>query len=178
MSTELRDIPESIIAYLREASATFGLANDEETMEKLTESWLEKKEAFEEKMIDMGMDEIGSLDQGDERAILALTYSGSLISIGPIMDENRNVEYTSIGLRNDVPKSLTIDNTNLLSDIEVGKSIEFENCPIKNTSPVFKIVACPEELSVNEQEDMLKEAATVIVDTFVGLNKELLEDME
>ena len=178
MSTELHDIPETIISHLKDVSATFGLSNDEETMEKLTESWLEKKEAFEDKTVEMGMDEVGSYDHDDDRAALLLTFSGSLISVGPLQGGSRNVEYTSIGLRQDVPDSLSIERTNIVKDVEVGKSVEFDNSPLKNTSPIFKIVVCPESLSVNEQEDMLKETATVIVDSFVGMNKDLFADEE
>ena len=178
MSTELHEIPETIISHLRDVSATFGLPNDEETMERLTEGWLEKKEAFEDKMIEMGMDEVGNLDHNDDRAALVLTFSGSLISIGPVQDGYRNVEYTSIGLRHDVPDSLNIEKTQVVKDLEVGKSVEFANCPLKNTSPVFKIVVCPESLTAPEQEEMLKEAATVIVDTFVDMNKDLFSDDE
>ncbi|MBN1647753.1 MAG: hypothetical protein JW874_06960 [Spirochaetales bacterium] len=178
MSTELHDIPEAIIAHLKDVSSTFGLPNDEETLEKLTESWLEKKEAFEDKMVEMGMDEVGEFDHDDDRAALLLTFSGSLISLGPVQDGYRNVEYTSIGLRNDVPDSLNIEKTNLSKDVQISKGVEFESGPLKNTSPIFKIVVCPESLSAGEQQEMVKEAATVIVDTFVDMNKDLFSDYD
>ena len=136
--------------------------------------WLEKKEAFEEKMVEMGMDEVGSFDKEDERGALLLTYSGSLVSLGPMEDNERNVEYTSIGFRHDVPASLSKEGCSLAGETSVDKPMLFEKGPIKATSPIFKIVVCPESLSFDEQEELVNDATTMIVDTFIEKNKEII----
>ncbi len=169
-------IPENIQKHLQYVAKSFGLSEDQETIQILADSWTEKLDAFETKMIDMGMDEIGIFEKTDERGALALTYSGSLVSIGPLGDEGRSIEYTSIGLRKDVPDSVKEDNCALAGDMEVEKSIEFEKGPLKRTSPIYKIVACPVSLSAEEQEELVSEATTVIVDTFVDMNQDLFEN--
>ena len=175
MNTKVNEVPETIATYLKDMTVSFGLPNDEETMSRLNESWLEKQEAFDDKTIEFGMEEAGSLERDDERAALALTFSGSLVSLGPLKEDGRSIEYSSIGLRHDVPESLRIENANLQDDAETGKCMEFENSALKATSPIFKIAVCPDSLSIDEQETLVKEAATVIVDTFVDMNKDLYE---
>lgn len=166
-------IPENILKHLQYVAASFGLGQDEETIQMLAESWSEKLEAFEHKMIELGMDEVSSYETDDERAALALTYSGSLLSIGPLLDGARKVDYTSIGLRKDVPESVSDENCALKYDMEVEKSVEFEHSSIKKTSLIYKIVVAPDSLNAEEQEDLIDEAKTVIIDTFVDMNQDL-----
>ncbi|HDQ13231.1 MAG TPA: hypothetical protein ENN41_00245 [Sediminispirochaeta sp.] len=166
-------VPENIQKHLQFVAASFGLGQDVESIRRLAESWEEKLEAFENRMIELGMDEIDSFEANDERAALALTYSGSLLSIGPLVDGSRRIDYTSIGLRKDVPESIAEEACTLKYDMEVENQIEFEGGSIKKTSPIYKIVAAPESLNADEQEELIDEAKTSIIDTFVDLNQEL-----
>jgi len=173
MTETEKTIPENIQKHLQYVARSFGLSQDKETVQELAACWEEKLEAFESRMIEMGMDEIGFFAKDDERAALALTYSGSLLSIGPLVDGSRKIEYTSIGLRKDVPASIQEENCNLKEDMEVEKSIAFEGASIKRTSQIYKIVACPFSLDTEEQEEMIDEAKTLIIDTFVDMNQDL-----
>ena len=119
------------------------------------------------------MDEVGTFETDDERGALALTYSGSLLSISPLTDGARKIDYTSIGLRKDVPESVTDENCTLKRDMEVEKSIEIEGSSIKRTSQIYKIVAAPLSLNPDEQEELIDEAKTMIIDTFVDMNQDL-----
>ncbi len=166
-------IPENILKHLQYVATSFGLGQDEETIQMLADSWSEKLEAFENKMIELGMDEVASFETDDERAALALTYSGSLLSIGPLLDGSRKIDYTSIGLRKDVPESIEDEDCSLKYNMEVEKSIEFERSSIKKTSLIYKIVVAPESMDADEQEELIDEAKTVIIDTFVGMNQDL-----
>jgi len=174
MNTIINSVPESVAAHLAEASRKFGLSSDHETQAKLQENWLNKKEAFENEMVELGMDEVGLFEISDERAALFLTYSGSLISVGPLKEGIRSLEYTSIGLRKDVPGSMNLDFMALADKAEIDKGLFFKDGPIKQTSPIFKIVVCPETLEVEEQEQIINEASTLIVDTFLDMNIEAL----
>lgn len=164
-------LPENIQKHLNSVIKTFGLEPDEETMGRLVGGWLDKEEAFREQMCNMGMDEAGEFDSEDGRGTLALTYSGSLVSIGPLIDGLRKVEYTSIGFRQDVPESLTKEGCALAENMVLDKSIRFNNGPIKSTSPVYRIVVCPDRLSAEDQEDLIEQATTMILDTFVDINQ-------
>lgn len=166
-------IPENVLKHLRYVAKSFGLGQDDETIQMLADSWQEKLNAFENKMTELGMDEVGLFETEDQRGALALTYSGSLLSISPLSDEGRKVDYTSIGLRKDVPESITDENCLLKEDMEVEKNVEFIGGSIKRTSPIYKIVAAPLSLNDEEQEELIDEAKTMIIDTFVDMNQEL-----
>ena len=105
MEVSVTNLPENITRHLSEVAEAFGLDATEDTVARLGAGWMEKNDVFESSMIDMGMDEIPSFDKEDERGALALTFSGSLVSIGPLVDGKRKIDYTSIGFRNDVPPS-------------------------------------------------------------------------
>ena len=167
-------IPENIQKHLHSVIKTFGLEPDEETMGRLVNGWLEKEEAFKEQMFNLGMEELGSFESGDERGILALTYSGSLISIGPMIEGDRKVDYTSIGFRQDVPETLTKEGGSLAENVMLDKGIVFNGGPIKQTSPIYKIVACPDSLSLEEQEDIIEQATTMIIDSFADINQDTI----
>lgn len=176
MNTIIQSVPESIAKHLTEVADKFGLDPGDDKAQKLQDSWLLKKDVFENKMIELGMDEVGIFDPTDERGALMLTYSGSLLSVSPLKFGERELEYTSIGYRTDVPESMTLDHVTLADYAEVDKSLCFKEGPIKQTSPLFKIVVTPDSLSEEDQYKLVDEAATIIVDTFVGMNKNLLEE--
>jgi hypothetical protein len=163
-------IPENIERHLHGVIKQFGLEDNKETYDRLKGGWLEKQEAFKDQIENMGMEEIDSLERHDDRGVLALTYSGSLISIGPMTEGDRKVDYTSIGFRTDVPESLTKEGCLLLNDLELDKGIFFDGGPIKQTSPVYKLVVCPQTLDHQEQEDLIDRATTMIIDTFQEIN--------
>lgn len=165
-------VPENIKKHLHRVIKTFGLETDGETMARLVNGWLEKEDSFKEQMFNMGMEETGEFDCNDERGSLALTYSGSLISIGPIIEGDRKVDYTSIGFRQDVPETLTKEGCSLAENIQIDKGITFFEGPLKQTSPIYKIVVCPESLSAEEQEDIIDQATTMIIDSFADINQD------
>jgi len=168
-------IPNNIKDHIREITKTSGLGNDDDALERISEGWLEKKKTFEEEIRNMNMEEIDSLSKDDERGALAMTYSGSLVNIGPLVDGVRKAAYASIGLRKDVPDMVTKEGCKLASNVVIGESIQFESGPVKKTSPIFKVIVCVEPLSADEQEEKITEAATVIIDEFVEVNKTIID---
>lgn len=168
------ELPENIKRHLKDVVKTFGLESDEETMDRLISGWLDKEEAFREQMFNLGMEEIDLFESLDDRGLLALTYSGSLISIGPLVEGDRKVDYTSIGFRQDVPETLTKEGSSLAENVVLDRSIVFDGGPIKQTSPIYKIVVCPDSLSSEEQEDIIDQATTMIIDTFADINQDTM----
>lgn len=167
-------IPQNILHHLESVITTFGLEDNEETLDRLKAGWMEKEDAFNQEMANIGMEEIESFQTYDERGVLALTYSGSLISIGPLVDRERKVDYTSIGVRRDVPEALTKEGSQLAEDMVLDRGVVFDGGPIQKTSPVYKIVVCPENLNSDEQSDLIQQATTMIIDTFADINQESL----
>ncbi len=171
MSQFLEQIPANIQVHIREITKTSGLPYNDESIDKIAESWLEKKQTFEDEMTNMNMEELGHFEKDDQRGALVMTYSGSLVNIGPVVDGARKAAYASIGLRKDVPEMVSKDGANLLKDIVIDEPVEFEIGPVKKTSPIFKIVVCKDTLSADEQQEKIDVAATTKIDEFVEVNK-------
>lgn len=167
-------IPDKVQPHIKEITKTSGLGDDD-ALEKIAEGWLEKKKTFEEEIRNLGMVEVDSFSRDDERGCLAMTYSGSLVNIGPLVDGVRKSAYASIGLRKDVPDMVSKDSSTLDNDIQVDDSISFTDGPVKKTSPIYKIIVCEEDLSAEEQEEKIENVATVIIDDFVEVNKTIID---
>lgn len=169
-------IPANLQSHLRDITKTSGLEYGDESLERMAQAWLEKKNAFEDKIQSLFMEELESFPKDDERGALVMTYSGSLLNAGPVKDDARSIEYTSIGIRADVPDSATGDDAVLEEDIEVDKEIKFKSGPIKSTSAVFKIAVCKEDVSVEDQEETLSNATLALEEVFTKINKTLILD--
>lgn len=179
MNDYFTSLPENIREHIQKITKTSGLPDTDESVEKMAEVWMEKEKVFEEKTETMGLEEVDVLEADDPRAALLMTYSGSLISVGTLKDDQRRVEYTSIGLRGDVPNTLELEGNGLVNHVIIDEGVEFKTGPIQKTSPIYKIIICKEEnLEADEQEEKIKNAATVIMDDFVEVNKTLILDDE
>ncbi len=177
MGEYLNSVPEKIQDHIKSITKTSGLPDSEESTELIAKGWLEKMETFEEKLDELNMEEIDSLNADDEQGALILTYSGSLLNIGPIINDSRKVQYASIGLRQDVPETAEKDGSELADDFSIDDSVSFNIGPIKSSSPVYKIAVCKGELEPEEQEEAINQATMILTEEFVEVNKTMiLED--
>lgn len=176
MGEYLDQIPANIQQHIKGLAQSVQTEEGEDAVEKVAQGWLEKKAVFEDKIAEMGMEEIENLAKDDEKGAIALTYSGSLVNIGPLVDGVRTVKYSSIGMRTDIPESAESENSNLAADVQVDGIIQFEGGPVKSTSQIFKIAVCKDEdMSPEEQQQTIIETATVIEEEFVEVNKTIME---
>ena len=166
-------IPAEVQDHIRQITKSSGLPDDEESVEMIAKGWLEKKGLFENQVADMNMAEVEELDQEDEQGCLAMTYSGSLLNIGPIIEGGRTVQYASIGLRQDVPETASKDDSQLSSDVQVGEPVRFSPGPIQSSSPIFKIAVTTGDLEPEEQEEQITKATMILAEGFVEVNKDL-----
>jgi hypothetical protein len=167
-------LPDEIKDHVQEITNTSGLPPGEESLEKIARGWLEKRQVFEDFTQKLQMEEVDAFDQYDDRGALALTYSGSLVKIGPLIDDLRKVQYTSIGLRLDVPDVADKEGSKLSGDIVVDEPMSFEIGPVKHTSPILKIAVLTGERSIEEQEEAITEATKLITDGFAEVNKTII----
>lgn len=166
-------IPAEVQDHIRQITKSSGLPDNEESVEMIAKGWLEKKGLFENQVADMNMAEVEELDQDDEQGCLAMTYSGSLLNIGPIIEGGRTVQYASIGLRQDVPETASKDDSQLSSDVQVGEPVRFSPGPIQSSSPIFKIAVTTGDLEPEEQEEQITKATMILAEGFVEVNKDL-----
>ena len=173
MGEYLDQIPAEVQDHIRQITKSSGLPDNEDSVEIIAKGWLEKKELFENQLAEMNMAEVQELDQDDEQGCLAMTYSGSLLNIGPVIGEGRRVEYASIGLRQDVPETASKEDSQLASDVQVGEPVRFSPGPIQSSSPIFKIAVTTGDLEPEEQEEQITKATMILAEGFVEVNKDL-----
>ncbi len=173
MGEYMSQVPEEIQSHIRQITKSSGLPDTEESTELIAEGWLEKKERFEKMLGRMSMEEVDILEKSDERGCLVMTYSGSLLNIGPMREPGRRVQYASIGLRQDVPESAAQEACELGADVRIGAPVSFAVGPIQSSSPVFKIAVTSEDLDLTEQERQITKATQILTKEFVNVNKDL-----
>jgi hypothetical protein len=176
MGEYLDKIPTHLHDHLKGLLKASKMPQDEETLEKISKGWVEKFDAFEDEISKQNMEEMQTLPKDDERGALVLTYSGSLVNIGPLADGVRTVMYTSIGLRTDAPDRAEKDDSVLETDVTVDDVIKFKTGPVKSTSKIYKIAVCRGNLSAIEQENNLTKVMTDIEDIMLDVNKTILSD--
>jgi len=160
--------------HVRPLMKPSGLPEGDESLEALASAWLEKKETFENEVASQGMEEIDFFAKDEERGALAMTYSGSLINIGPLVDGKRLCEYASIGLRKDVPDAASEDESALEADIESDSPAAFTKGPVRKTSPILKIAKFKKAMAPEVEEEKLSEVTQIITDNFVEVNKTVI----
>ena len=163
-------LPESVRKHIRLVRGTAGLPRSDNTEDLLAQGWLEKKEKFEKTVRRKEMQEVTSLPRDDPRGCLALTISGSLLSISPLRDSFRTTQYASIRLRGNVPGVITSIAARLEGDVVVGQPVSFEKGPIRITSPVHRMAVTSEDLDLEAQLTLITQATRY-------LNRQLIEGM-
>lgn len=166
-------LPDQIKTHLQGISAEFEHEDREAFLESLAENWERKKELFEKQTTNLDLHMIDTFDRNEERPVLMLTFSGSLITLGPKRKDTRWVEYASIKLRTDVPGLVVADAVSLETNVSRGETAAFATGPLKKTSAVYQIAVCEESVPINEQEKRIKEAAIFLTNGFVKLNRTL-----
>lgn len=148
-----------------------GLPKTKEVLETLAQVWFGKKDLFEAQIRALDMQELESFAADDPRGALLLTYSGSLVSLGPLEKGGRRVEYASIKLRTDVPHLAMRDNSRLEADLKIDHDVNFIEGPVKSTSSLLKITACGADVSPEEQEKRIREATIFLTNGFMKINR-------
>lgn len=166
-------LPPPIQAQVRVILDETGLSDDESARERLSALWLEKFKLFNAQCDALGMIDSAGMAKDDPRAAILLSYSGSLVTIGPRRGKERWLEYASIKMRTDVPELLRSDRVNLAADAAVDSVASFEGSQLKRSSSLYRIRLCPEGLSPDEQERRVREATVYLTNGFIKLNKSL-----
>ncbi|HRY79503.1 MAG TPA: hypothetical protein P5117_12275 [Spirochaetia bacterium] len=161
--------------HIRQIAKTSGLPAGPDTYEMMADAWLEKKTCFEEALAGNDLEEVSFFGRAEARGALVLTYSGSLLNIGPQVEGLRRCEYTSIGMRTDVPASAVEEASVLEADLEADEPARFEKGPIKSSSPVFKIAVAKAKLEAEEEEALLTQVSQGLAEDFVEVNKTVIE---
>jgi len=167
------ELPRQIQVQLDALLADSGKAGDPEAQANLAAVWAEKFRLFTGQTASLGMEAVPELAADDERAAIFLTYSGSLISLGPRRGKDRWLEYASIKLRVDVPELVRGDKANMGAAAKLDHACVFEGTSLKRSSALYRIAVCPVGTSPDEQERRVREATVYLTNGFIKLNRTL-----
>ena len=120
------------------------------------------------------MEEVDFFSVEEPQGSLLMTYSGSLLNIGPLVDGSRHCEYASIGLRADVPKSAVEEHSVMETDFETDAVATFSKGPVKKTSPILKIAHFKKKMPPQIEEAKPGEVTRIISEDFVEVNKTII----
>lgn len=173
------DLSERIRTHLESVTETSGLPDEPESLHRITENWLTKRRLFSEQISALSMESEGAHSADDPRGVLMITYSGSLLVLGPAGDTGRALEYASISLRADVPDLVTASGVALATDAVVDQPVLLSDSPVERSSEVLEIASFPAGVSPADQAERLREASIFLTNGFVQANQTTLtEDVD
>jgi hypothetical protein len=118
---------------------------------------------------------VGRMSKDSKSGCIAITMSGSIIAVGPLVNNKRDIKYTSIGMRQDVPETLHVKAGRLAQDIVCDKSILFEKGPLEKTSPIMDLAVALENVTEQEQLRAIKKVDKKLQTDFIRINKDALQ---
>ncbi len=166
------DLPEKIQLHMLSLIKSSKLPNNEDFKNILADTWNRKCRLFEQQVKVLEMEIISFMTADDPRGLIVLTYSGSIVSINP-KEDTREVEYASIHLRSDVPKTVSILATNIKANIELGESVEFSSGQLKKTSAAYMIAVCKKNVSIEKQKERIREGTIYLTNGFMKINRSI-----
>ena len=177
MGNNFSKVSEKVQNHLKQLSGTIQISDSTaDPLEALAEGWLEKDQIFNSQIEENEMELSDSFSASEIRGALIMTYSGSLIKLGPLDENGRETEYTSIGFRTDVPEFLQQSDAQLSENAESDKPVRFKNGPIEKSSPVYRIALVKEEMDSEEANELLTQVTHQLTEEFVEINKTLISE--
>ena len=92
MTENARVLNTAIRAHLQGLIRSSGLPETEDSLAEMARVWFEKKDMFEAQIKALDMRELERFSADDPRGALLLTWSGSLLSMGPARGRPRGKE--------------------------------------------------------------------------------------
>ncbi len=168
-------VTDKIRNHLVKIAKKSGLGDGAETIDMLVSAFVEKLVCFETQAREYGLKNVNVFRDIQDSGALVITYSGSLLSIGPKIDGKRKAEYISIGLRTDVPERAVEEYSILDGDFEIDGIVNFINGPIKSSSGIYKIAKIDDRLNAIAQQEVLKDVTQILIEDFVEVNNTIIE---
>ena len=174
MAEYSHEVPEPVRSHLRSLIAPAGLAENADAQALLERGWVEKHEAFLRHTAEHDMVAAEWFHAKNPGGALAMTYSGSVVSVGPIMDGGRGVAYASIGIRKDVPQLSVTQGCALDADMKVGEPARFSSGSIERTSPLFAVAIFQTVLEAHAENDALVAVTEMLTERFIQINRDTI----
>lgn len=176
-------LPDRIKRHLESVAQQTDIGSAAEALPAVVENWFQKTHLFHEQIQSLHMTREDTFSHTDPRGALLLTYSGSLIVLGPAASgvagagaeqpPERSFEYASIALRTDVPELSSAASVRLAGDLCIDSVASFSGAPIQQSSEILFIASFPGELKAAEQTERLRQASIFLTNSFVHANRTL-----
>jgi hypothetical protein len=167
----LKNISGKTLAQLKGILKESALPQNENSLKRIIESWLIKRAMFN-KIIEHGnFRPVKKYYKDNKNACIAITLSGSILAIGPIIQGFRKITYISLNMRTDVPNVINTENSVISEDIEVDKILNFTQGPIKKTSEIVDIGVAQDEDDPEKQVKKIIEINKLLLDNFIQINQ-------
>ncbi len=176
MSDVFKSLEPAIQEHLKVIRETSGLPESDTSLELLAEGWKEKEGAFDDQARSMGMDQADEC-KDSSRGFLALTYSGSLVAVGPDNGGSRRAVYVSIDRRRDVPARAESEDAVLGASVVCGQEIVFDKGPVKKSSAIYRLALLPSALALNDQNERLDEATVALTKEFQAVDDTRFDEL-
>ncbi|MBN2051695.1 MAG: hypothetical protein JW760_14690 [Spirochaetales bacterium] len=175
MGAYFEQLDSKVADHIKGLRQSIKVADDDEALEILAKGWKEKEDAFIHQLSTRNMEAVEEFNPEDESGgLLLLTYSGSLLNIGPMDGGKRKASYASIGMREDVPKFAESDDAVVEGPIKLGEGVKFSKGPIKSSSPIYMIAVVVEDLEAVEEEELLSEVTQILAEDFTEVNRTII----
>lgn len=167
-------VSDKIKGHLKKLVKTAQLPDTENSVELMVAGFVDKLECYDNLVKENNLIDTDILKNDESCGALVITYSGSLLSIGPRDHGVRKVEYASIGIRKDVPEIASEDFSEINGDIKVDSAVSFIIGPIQNSSGIYRIAKVSKMLDYKKQEELLSDVTRILVDDFVEVNNTVI----
>ena len=176
----MKQLPEAVKTHLIGLARESGKEGDEAFLLELAALWQRKAGLFEEQAEAVHLALVDEVEEDDPRGILVLTYSGSLVSIGPDTEKTagRWLEYSSIKLRTDVPDVIADRPISIIGAVRTGEAVSLYGSRVTKTSPAYAIAVCPPDLPEEEQDKRIRESTIFITNGFMKYNRSVQVDRD
>ena len=175
MTEYFNQLDTAIAEHLKGIRKSLDIENDNEALEVLAQAWIEKEDAFNRQIDEKSMETVEEFDPDtEEGGVLLLTYSGSLLSIGPRQNNLRSASYASIGLRQDVREFAEEEDAQLEGPVRTGDLARFVRGPVQSSSKIYKMAIFKEEMDAAEEEELLAEVTQILAEDFTEVNRTII----
>ena len=166
------NLPEKIKAHMESLIKSSEMPDNKEFRNLMADIWNRKCVLFEQQTKILNMQMVDNIHPENQSGMIIMTYSGSIVSVGP-KEKSREVEYASIHLRSDVPKTISIVATDLSRGFSIGEPVKFTTGQLKQTSAAFKIAICDDSVTIDNQKERIREGTIFLTNGFMKINRSI-----
>jgi|GEM_PF-379516 len=172
----LKGLPKEIETHSKKVLKKIGLPKNKKNYKKIVDLWLKKRAIFDKTIEKSDFKKENIFSRDNENGCVAMTLSGSLITLGPLKDGGRSVLFADIDLSTNKSDVKSEDNCILDSDVVLREKLVFKKGPVKETSKIMEIGVARDFNNINEQEKSISDVNESILNQFISINNDLVSE--